>query len=433
MSDIIKAQQGLARKAQADKSHQFQDLYHLLCKREWIEEALRHVLNNDGSQTPGVDGISWKDFNDAEKSDFEKEKFQRQFIDELQAELKTHTFKPAPVRRVEIPKPGTSKTRPLGIPTVEDRLLQRAVARILEAVFEADFLECSYGFRPGCNPHGALKALRGIIVTKKVGHLFEADIRGYFNHIQHEWLQKMVAHRIADPFILRLIGKWLNAGFMVGGVVTRTKEGSPQGGPISPILSNIYLHFVLDLWFEKKIRPACQGEAYLTRFADDFVVNFQYRRDAEEFHKNLTDRFGKFGLELAEEKTRVMRFGRFVRADLEKTGEKPDTFDFLGFKHVCGTDRGGKFALVRVPCDKSRRKFLAKSKEWLKQHRHWKRRDQQKQLTLMLRGFYQYFGLHHCKPKLDAIRYEVARQWMRTLRRRSQRHRLHWSYLTNQS
>jgi Reverse transcriptase (RNA-dependent DNA polymerase)/Group II intron, maturase-specific domain len=165
------------------------------------------------------------------------------------------------------------------------------------------------------------------------------------------------------------------------------------------------------------------GGGVLTRFADDFVVNFQYRRDAEAFHKNLTDRFGKFGLELAEEKTRVMRFGRFVRADLAKTGEKPDTFDFLGFKHVCGTDRGGKFALVRVPCDKSRRKFLAKSKQWLSQHRHWKRRDQQKQLVMMLRGFYQYFGLHHCKPKLDGVRREVQRQWARTLRRRSQRHR----------
>ncbi len=204
-------------------------------------------------------------------------------------------------------------------------------------------------------------------------------------------------------------------------------------GVSSPILSNIYLHFVLDLWFEKKIRPSCQGEAYLTRFADDFVVNFQYRRDAEAFHKNLTDRFGKFGLELAEEKTRVMRFGRFVRADLAKTGEKPETFDFLGFKHVCGTDRGGKFALVRIPCDKSRRKFLAKTKEWLSKHRHWKRRDQQKQLTLMLRGFYQYFGLHHCKPKLDRVRREVHRQWARTLRRRSQRHRLFWSYLKRQS
>ncbi|MCU1250785.1 MAG: hypothetical protein JWQ49_3814 [Edaphobacter sp.] len=218
----------------------------------------------------------------------------------------------------------------------------------------------------------------------------------------------------------------LNAGFMVEGVVTRTEEGSPQGGPISPILSNIYLHYVLDLWFEKKMRPACQGEAYLTRFADDFVVNFQYQRDAHEFQKNPTDRFGKFGLELAEEKTRVMRFGRFVRGDLAKTGGKPDTFDFLGFQHVCGTDRGGKFALVRIPCSKSRRKFLAKSKEWVKEHRHWKRQDQQKQLTRMLRGFYQYFGLN-CKPKLDGVRREVQRQWVRTLRRRSQRHRLYWS------
>ena len=207
-----------------------------------------------------------------------------------------------------------------------------------------------------------------------------------------------------------------------------TSSGSARATAVK-----VRLYHTLDLWFEKKIRPACQGEAYLTRFADDFVVNFQYRRDAEEFHKNLTDRFGKFGLELAEEKTRVMRFGRFVRTDLEKTGEKPDTFDFLGFKHVCGTDRGGKFALVRVPCDKSRRKFLAKSKEWLSRHRHWKRRDQQKQLVMMLRGFYQYFGLHHCKPKLDGIRREVQRQWARTLRRRSQRHRLYWSYLLHQA
>jgi group II intron reverse transcriptase/maturase len=303
----------------------------------------------------------------------------------------------------------------------------------LESVYEADFLDCSYGFRPGRNPHGALRTLRKIIVTKKVGHLFEADIRGYFNHIQHEWLQKMVAHRIADPVILRLIGKWLKAGYMVGGVVTRTEEGSPQGGPISPILANIYLHYVLDLWFEKKIKPACKGEAYLTRFADDFVLNFQYGSDAERFQRSLTDRFEKFGLELAEEKTRLLRFGRFVRADLAKTGDKPDTFDFLGFKHICGIDQGGKFALVRIPCVKSRQKFLAKTKEWLKRHMHWKRRDQQRQLTMMLRGFYQYFGLHHCKPKLDGIRYEVQWQWIRTLRRQSQRHRLYWCYLRSRT
>jgi RNA-directed DNA polymerase len=160
--------------------------------------------------------------------------------------------------------------------------------------------------------------------------------------------------------------------------------------------------------------------------------NFQYGRDAARFQQDLADRFRKFGLELAEEKTRVMRFGRFGRMDLAKTGDKPDTFDFLGFKHVCGTDRGGKFALIRIPCDKSRRKFLAKTKEWLKQHMHWKRQDQQKQLTMMLRGFYQYFGLYHCKPKLDGIRREVERQWARRLRRRSQRHRLYWCYLKSQ-
>jgi len=381
----------IAGKAKSEPKLRFTSLAHLLTP-EFLKETWKQ-MNRRGAS--GIDGETTKEF----EQDLDTR------VQDLCERLKQGAYRAPPVRRVEIPKgPGKVGTRPLGIPTVEDRLLQRAVARILEAVFEADFLECSYGFRPGRSPHDALRALRGIIVTKKVGHLYEADIRGYFNHIQHEWLQKMVAHRIGDPVILRLIGKWLNAGFMAGGVVTRTEEGSPQGGPISPILANIYLHYVLDLWFEKKATRMCEGEAYLTRFADDFVVNFQYRSDADRFAKSLTDRFGKFGLELAEEKTRLMRFGRFVRADLAKTGEKPDKFDFLGFTHVCGVDRGGKFALVRIPCVKSCRKFLAKTREWLKGHRHWKRRDQQRQLTTMLRGFYQYFGQHHCQRKLDVIR-----------------------------
>jgi RNA-directed DNA polymerase len=410
----------IAGKAKSEPKLRFTSLAHLLTP-EFLKETWKQ-MNRRGAS--GIDGETTKEF----EQDLDTR------VQDLCERLKQGAYRAPPVRRVEIPKgPGKVGTRPLGIPTVEDRLLQRAVARILEAVFEADFLECSYGFRPGRSPHDALRALRGIIVTKKVGHLYEADIRGYFNHIQHEWLQKMVAHRIGDPVILRLIGKWLNAGFMAGGVVTRTEEGSPQGGPISPILANIYLHYVLDLWFEKKATRMCEGEAYLTRFADDFVVNFQYRSDADRFAKSLTDRFGKFGLELAEEKTRLMRFGRFVRADLAKTGEKPDKFDFLGFTHVCGVDRGGKFALVRIPCVKSCRKFLAKTREWLKGHRHWKRRDQQRQLTTMLRGFYQYFGLHHCQRKLDVIRREVQLQWIRTLRRRSQRHRMYWSYLTSRS
>lgn len=410
----------IAEKAKSNSKLRFTSLAHLLTP-EFLMETWSQ-MNRRGAS--GVDGETTRQF----------EQHLEMRVRILCERLKRGTYRAPPVRRVEIPKgPGKAGTRPLGIPTVEDRLVQRAVARILESVFEADFLECSYGFRPGRSPHDALRALRVAIVTKKVGHLFEADIRGYFNHIQHEWLQKMVAHRIGDPVILRLIGKWLNAGFMSGGVVTRTEEGSPQGGPISPILANIYLHYVLDLWFEKKVKPACYGEVYLTRFADDFVVNFQYQGDAKEFERKLADRFGKFGLELAEEKTRLMRFGRFVRTDLAKTGDKPDTFDFLGFKHVCGVDRGGKFTLVRIPCVKSCRKFLAKTKEWLKGHMHWKRRDQQQQLRRMLQGFYQYFGLHHCKPKLDLIRAELQLQWIRTLRRRSQRHRLYWSYLNSRS
>ena len=407
-------------KAKSDSRCRFTSLAHLITP-EFLKGTWKQ-MNRRGAS--GVDGETTKEF----ERDLDRR------VRDLCQRLKQGIYRAPPVRRVEIPKgPGKVGTRPLGIPTVEDRLLQRAVARILESVFEADFLECSYGFRPGRNPHDALRAMREVIVTKKVGHLFEADIRGYFNHIQHDWLQKMVAHRIGDPIILRLIGKWLKAGFMAGGVVTRTEEGSPQGGPISPILANIYLHYALDLWFEKMVKPRCKGEVYLTRFADDFVVNFQYQRDAERFQKGLTNRFTKFGLELAEEKTRLMRFGRFVRTDLGKTGEKPETFDFLGFKHVCGVDRGGKFALVRIPCVKSCRKFLAKTKEWLKRHMHWKRRDQQRQLISMLRGFYQYFGLHHCKSKLDRIRREVERQWRHSLRRRSQRHCMYWSYLKSRS
>jgi RNA-directed DNA polymerase len=410
----------IAAKAKADRKVRFTSLAHLLTPA-FLTETWRQ-MNRRGAS--GIDGES--------SQEFECELETR--IQGICARLRAGTYRAPPVRRVAIPKgPGKVGTRPLGIPTVEDRLVQRAVARILEAVFEGDFLDCSYGFRPGRSPHHALRALRGTIVTKKVRHLFEADIRGCFNHINHQWLRQMVAHRIADPVILRLIGKWLRAGVMQGGVVTRTEEGTPQGGPISPVLANAYLHFVLDLWFEKKFRPLCQGEAYLTRFADDFVASFQYKRDAEAFHRKLSMRFEQFNLALAEEKTRLLLFGRFARERKAEYAAKPETFEFLGFKHVCGSDRSGKFALVRIPGQKSCRKFLARTKDWLKSHRHWKRRDQQRHLTMLLRGFYQYFALHHCKPKLDWVRCEVQRQWMRALRRRSQRHRLFWSYLKSRA
>lgn len=410
----------IALKAKWDQKARFTSLAHLLTP-EFLKETWGKMNRKAAS---GIDGESCEQF----ESELDRR------VQELCEQLRAGTYRAPPVRRVEIPKgPGKTGTRPLGIPTVADRLLQRAVARILEAVFEADFLDCSYGFRPGRSPHHALRALRTRIVTGKVRHVAEADIRGYFTHISHHWVRQMVAHRIADPVILRLIGKWLRAGVMHEGVVLRTEEGTPQGGPISCILSNLYLHHSLDMWFERKYKRHCQGEAYLVRFVDDFVGCFEYGQDAEEFLRQLRKRFAEFNLTLAEEKTQVMLFGRFAREQRAKYGKRPKTFEFLGLKHVCGVDRGGHFAVIRIPSVKSCRKFLARTHEWLIRHTHWKRRDQQRHLHVMLTGFYQYFGLHHCQRKLQWVMREVQRQWIRTLRRQSQRHRLYWSYLGSRS
>jgi len=408
----------IAKKAKLDRTVRFTSLAHLLTPA-FLKETWR-MMNRKAAS--GIDGESTEQF----ASEMEER------VQEICAQLRAGTYRAPPVRRVEIPKgPGKSGTRPLGIPTVADRLLQRAVARILEAVFEADFLDCSFGFRPGRNPHHALQALRLQIVTKKVSHVFEADIRSYFTRIDHQWLRRMVAHRIADPIILRLISKWLQAGALRDGVFIAAEEGTPQGGPISPVLSNVYLHFTLDLWFEKKFKPRCRGEAYLVRFADDFVGCFQFPEDAQSFQRQLRERFARFNLELAEDKTRLLLFGRFAAAMRGRHGLRPETFEFLGLKHVCGVDRSGRFALLRIPSTKSCRKFLARTRAWLLAHRHWRRREQQHHLKVMLRGFYQYFALHHCERKLSWIRHEILRQWKHALERRGQRHRLSWERLGN--
>ena len=312
----------IAKKARLDRKARFTSLAHLLTP-EFLKETWGKMNRKAAG---GVDGQSAEQFG----KELETQ------VEAICKHLKEGTYHAPPVRRVDIPKgPGKVGTRPLGIPTAADRLLQRAVARILEAVFEADFLNCSYGFRPGRNPHHALQALRMQIVTKRVGQVFEADIRSYFTRISHQWLRKMVAHRIADPVILGLIGKWLNAGAMQDGVITYAEEGTPQGGSISPVLSNLYLHFVLDLWFEKKVKPKCRGEAYLVRFADDFVVSFQFRQDVDHFQQQVRERFSDFGLELAEEKTRRILFGRFAAVTYLRHGlGRPETFDFLGFEHA---------------------------------------------------------------------------------------------------
>jgi len=314
----------IALKAKENPKLRFTSLAHLLTP-VFLKETWKQMNRRAAS---GIDGETIQEY--------EQELDRR--IDELVKRLKAGDYKAPLIRQVEIPK-GNGKMRPLGITTVEDRLVQRAVARILSAIFEQDFLDLSYGYRPGRNPHGALKALRSQIVTKKVRHVYEADIRGYFTKINHQWLRIMVAERIVDRTLLCLINKWLKAGVMVNGVVRKQDSGTPQGGPISCVLANIYLHYVLDLWFEKKFKKWCQGEAYLTRFVDDFVCCFQYKRDAERFDRNLSHRMRKFGLELAPEKTRMQQFGRFARENLSRYGEKPEAFEFLGFRHICGVDK----------------------------------------------------------------------------------------------
>jgi group II intron reverse transcriptase/maturase len=287
--------------------------------------------------TPDFLRETWKQLNRKGASGIDGETieaFEQNFVERIQdlwQRLKAGQYQAPPVRRVDIPK-GNGKTRPLGIPTVEDRLLQRAVARILGAIYEPEFLNCSFGYRPGRNPHMALKALRDNVVTGKVRHIYEADIQGYFTNINHKWLRRMVALKIADPVISGLIGKWLNAGVMEHGVVARPEAGTPQGGPISPCLANIYLHYVIDLWFERRAKKYMQGEAHLTRFVDDFVVAFQYKRDAENFDRKLKIRMKMFGLSLAPEKTRMILFGRFARERAGECGIKPGAFEFFGLQ-----------------------------------------------------------------------------------------------------
>jgi RNA-directed DNA polymerase len=407
----------VAKKAKLENKMVFTSLAHLLTPA-FLKETWQ-LMNKRGA--PGIDKETTIAF--AEKLE--------ERVQEMHEQLKAGRYKAPPVRRVEIPKDG-GKTRLLGIPTVSDRLLQASVARILNAVFEPIFLDSSWGYRPGRSAHGAIGALRSHLIRGKVMQVYEADIRAYFDRVNHDWLRGFLKQRIGDPVILRLIDKWLRAGIMSNGVKISKEDGVPQGGPVSCILANIYLHYVLDLWFEKRLKPTCEGEAYLVRYVDDFVACFQYEKDAMDFGKKLNDRFREFHLELAEEKTRSMTFGRFARERATRFNQPVEKFDFLGFTHICGSNPQGKFVLIRKPKQKSCRRFLDRVKEWLKRHPHYDVWDQQKQLVSMLRGFYQYYGLIHCIDRLALIHRYVERYWRFSIRRRSQRSKSHWSHLAKQ-
>ena len=322
------------------------------------------------------------------------------------------------------------KLRPLGIPTVRDRTVQRAVSEIVSIIYEPYFLEFSYGFRPGRSCHDALEQLRLNIDRNPVQIVYDADIKGYFDAVSHEWMMRFLQDRISDRTLLRLIQKWLRAGILDNGVIIRSEEGTPQGGPLSPLLANVYLHYVLDLWFEKTFKPTCQGHCSLVRYADDFVVSFSHRGEALRFANELKARFSRFGLSLSEEKTRLVEFGKLSIAKCKPGPKKePTTFNFLGFTHYMRKRPKRGYKVARKPCKKSRNKFLQSVKDWTNKHRDLSVKFQAKVLRQKLNGYYNYFGLRHCVKSLKHTKWHVERIWVQALRRRSQKHRLYWSRL----
>lgn len=340
----------------------------------------------------------------------------------LNERLRSGRYKAPPVRRVWIPKDG-GKQRPIGIPTIEDKVVQRAVAMILEAVHEQDFLDCSYGFRPGRSAHTALEQLQKTIVLRRVGWVLDADIEDFFGSLDHQWLRKMVRHRVNDGGIDRLIGKWLHAGVLDEGAISHPSSGTPQGGVISPVLANIYLHYVLDLWFERKIKRSLRGEAYLFRYADDVVFCFEHEEEARRVAELLRERLLRFGLRLNETKTKLIRFGRGAkRAD----GGKPESFNFLGFTHVCGKSRKGKFIVKRRTMKSRLHRAMRKATEWCRTNRHLPVAEQQRRLNRGLRGHYQYYGITGNFQGLSQLYEHVVSTWRKWLGRRGRRGSMPW-------
>ncbi len=401
--------EAIAYRATEDVQARFTALAHHLTTG-FLEETW-HTLNQHGA--PGLSGETMAAYA----------RVREQRIPALVATLKAGAYRVPPIRRVYIPKPGQpQKQRPLGIPEVEDRLLQAAVHRLLQPIYEATFLNTSYGFRSGRSPHGALEALATTVTTCPIEWVFEADIRGFFDHLQHDWLMQMLGERIGDPGVLRVIAKWLHAPIVEpDGRRSRPTEGAPQGGPLSPLLGNIYLHYALDLWFAMVVQPACRGEARIIRFADDFVVLFARKDDADRFATDLPTRLRKFGLELAAEKTRLIPFGRIASRVASQHNQPSERFDFLGFTHFGARSRTGRWTLQRRPTPKSRHKFLVHVKSELHRLMHAGVKAQQLYLRQALQGYYGYFGYPGCWRALQGVRWHVGFLWYHALRRRSQR------------
>ena len=366
---------------------------------------------------PGVDGVTWEDYG----QDLETR------LSDLHGRIHRRAYRAQPSRRVWIPK-ADGRQRPLGVAALEDKVVQHAVGSVLNHIWEEDFLGFSYGFRPGRSQHNALDALYVGITRRKVNWVLDLDIRAFYDRIEHAWMTKFVEHRIGDRRIVRLIQKWLKAGVMEQGRWSETEEGTPQGSVISPILANLYLHYALDLWVDQWRRKKATGDVIIVRYADDAVLGFQHRVEAERFLKELEERLAKFGLELHPEKTRLIEFGRYAAKSRQQRGEgRPETFNFLGFTHICGTNQGtGYFVIHRKTMSKRMAAKLKEVKATLRQRMHHSLADTIKWLQSLVRGYFQYHAVPGNEVRLHAFRHDVLRMWMRQLRRRSQRSRWTW-------
>ena len=399
----------ISEKARQEPELQFTSLAHLLTV-DLLREAFRR-LRKDAS--PGVDGVTAQEYEQALEAN----------LVDLHRRLREGRYRAQPVRRVYIEKEN-GKLRPLGIPALEDKVVQRAALVILEAIYEQDFLCCSYGFRPRRSPWDALDALGDAIVRGKVNYVLDADIKGYFDHIVRCHLMNFIQRRVKDRSLLRLLSKWLHVGVIEEGRLLSTTEGTPQGAVISPWMANVYLHYVLDQWVEQEVRPRLRGEVHLVRYADDFVMCFQHREDAERVLRAMGKRFAEYGLELSEEKTRLIAFGRFAALDRKRAGRgKPETFDFLGFTHVCACTRAGKFTVQVRTAKKRLRSAMKRFAEWCKEHRHQPVKEQRAELNRKLEGHYNYYGRRTNTMSLRQLHRRVVRTWRKWLNRRSQRHR----------
>lgn len=382
------------------------------------EDTLKECHRDmDRQKAVGVDGVSWDRY----------EQSLQENISGLMQRMRKGAYRPQPVRRVYIPKAGSDKMRPLGIPCHEDKLVQMQVSRILDAVYEQEFLDCSFGFRPDRNCHDALKVLNHVIEKRNINYVVDADIKGFFDNVNHAVLMELLQMRIGDPKLLSLIKRILVAGVMEDGQVKPTEKGVPQGGGSSAVLSNVYLHHVLDSWFMEVVKGHCKGEAHLVRYADDFVACFQYEDDAKRFYASLVKRLEKFGLEVAVEKTRIIAFGRSASHERERNGQgKPETFDFLGFTHYCGKSTNGRFRVKRKTSAKKFRASLARVKEWLHLNLVSPTAEVISMLAMKLVGHYRYYGITDNSIMIGDFYYHIRKMLFKWFCRRSQKTGMNW-------